>query len=219
MSVRSDAAGPLLAFFTLSVLALARPDLLRPYFGPAPPALAAGSVALVGLMSLRYLTRTAGFPQRLPTCATVPGLFAIAAAFGAAIIVADIALHYPRDLNAPLPWALLFYPAIGYVAEVVFHLTPLALVLAVLARGAAPSPRARWIAMALARLAEPAFQTYAAGQFDARTAYTFVHVLAFSVVQLLVFGRHGFAAMFALRLAYYAIWHIGWGAARLHLLF
>ena len=50
-----------------------------------------------------------------------------------AVVVADILLRYPEDTNAPWPAALLFYPAIGFVAEILFHVVPLALLMLLLA--------------------------------------------------------------------------------------
>ena len=46
-----------------------------------------------------------------------------------------------------------------------------------------------------------------------------LQLLAFGLVQLYVFRRFGFIPMFVFRLAYYARWHVGWGALRLRLLF
>ena len=37
--------------------------------------------------------------------------------------------------------------------------------------------------------------------------------------QLLIFKRCDFVTMYALRLAYYDIWHLAWGHVRLELLF
>ena len=50
-----------------------------------------------------------------------------------AIIIADFFIRYPEDINVPVPEALLFYPAVGFVAEIAFHVLPLALLLFVLA--------------------------------------------------------------------------------------
>jgi hypothetical protein len=50
-------------------------------------------------------------------------------------------------------------------------------------------------------------------------AYDGLHVLAINVCQLAIFKRYDFMSMYALRLVYYGIWHIGWGAVRLELLF
>ena len=49
--------------------------------------------------------------------------------------------------------------------------------------------------------------------------FSSVHLVVFGVAQVWVFWRFGFVWMLGFRLAYYALWHIVWGAARLELLF
>jgi hypothetical protein len=50
-------------------------------------------------------------------------------------------------------------------------------------------------------------------------AFSAVHLTILGLVQLWVFWRFGFAWMLGFRLAYYALWHVVWGAARLEVLF
>jgi hypothetical protein len=52
----------------------------------------------------------------------------IALLFGIEVILADIGLvDYASDINIPFPKSLLFYPAIGYIVEIIFHVLPLSL--------------------------------------------------------------------------------------------
>jgi hypothetical protein len=51
------------------------------------------------------------------------------------------------------------------------------------------------------------------------SAFVGAHVWLINIAQLLVFRRYGFVPMYSLRLAYYLIWHIIWGHARLRLMF
>lgn len=46
---------------------------------------------------------------------------ALATVMAAAVIVADFIIRYPKDLNVPPPPALWFYPVIGLVPEIAFH--------------------------------------------------------------------------------------------------
>jgi len=48
------------------------------------------------------------------------------------VILVDLTVGFPRDLNIPAPRSLLFYPAMAFVAEVVFHAIPLGLLLGAL---------------------------------------------------------------------------------------
>jgi hypothetical protein len=51
------------------------------------------------------------------------------------------------------------------------------------------------------------------------TAVTTANIYAINVVELRLFRRLDFLAMFSFRLTYYLLWHIAWGHARLSLLF
>jgi hypothetical protein len=111
------------------------------------------------------------------------------------------------------------------VVELVFHLLPLALVMTVLTKiaGEAAPARASLVAVIAVALLEPTYQ--AALSVGSRApppwpaAFVWVHVYALNLAQLLLFRRHDFVAMVVLRLAYYAIWHVAWGHARLVVLF
>lgn len=87
-------------------------------------------------MSLVFL-HSRGWSE-IYTSSSVRGLgisAVIATLFGAWQICADLlVMRLPKDINVPPPQCLLFYPAMGYVVEVLFHAFPLALLLAVLGR-------------------------------------------------------------------------------------
>ena len=146
----------------------------------------------------------------------------LATVMGFAIVVADLLLRYPANINAPWPEALLFYPAIGFVAEIFFHVVPLALLMLLF------SPLSRrwnedrfgWIAIVCVAALEPIFQvTFDRGPFDRLDAYTMIHVFVFALLQLWVFRRYDFFSMYGFRLCYYSYWHVLWGALRLEWLF
>ncbi|NNE53653.1 MAG: hypothetical protein HKN30_14780 [Sulfitobacter sp.] len=129
-------------------------------------------------------------------------------------VAIDLTIAFPKHMNVPLPGALLFYFAIALVAEVVFHLIPLAaLAITRLARVASP-----W-AYLPAVLAEPAFQAALGAGTTLQGWLVFGNVALISGVQVWLFVRYGFAAMMGLRLAYYLFWHVLWGTLRLPILF
>ena len=124
-------------------------------------------------------------------------------------------------MNVPLPDALLFYPAIAVVAEFIFHAMPLAalcVAFPICVRGT--HRRGRWVAFLTVASIEPALQVaWGFGHSPPwANAYVGLHLLVFNWVGLMVFERKGFMAMYVLRLAYYTIWHVAWGQARLALL-
>ena len=129
-------------------------------------------------------------------------------------IAIDFYLRFPRDINLPLPDALFFYPAIALVAEVLFHLIPLAALVILLPR---KTPTA-WLFFPVI-LVEPLFQAVFTTEAPLQSALVLGNVTLISAAQLWLFRRYGFAAMIGLRLAFYLIWHILWGTVRLDLLF
>ena len=133
-----------------------------PYFAGLPPVIVVAAAGALGLGLLAILRSAAGF-QILDGRTTIRGI-AVSAGFatllGIAIAIADILIRYPENTNVPMPRALLFYPTVGFVAEVVFHLAPLAV--CVLALSALPVQldieRKVWIAIVVTAVSEPTFQ-------------------------------------------------------------
>ncbi|MBL9095676.1 MAG: hypothetical protein JNK07_02010 [Alphaproteobacteria bacterium] len=116
--------------------------------------------------------------------------------------------------NVPPPWSLAFYPVMAFVAEVVFHLLPLALLLAAASALRVSKEVSVWSAMALSSLIEPTFQI-AGDSAGWLAAYVWLQVWAVNATQLYVFRRFGFVSMYLVRIVYYLHWHIVWGALRL----
>jgi hypothetical protein len=193
------------------------------FFGAAHPLLVVAVVSVVGAAALRALTRLGFAIVRGRSTVQGIGLSAVlATAIALAVVIADIIIRYPRDLNVPLPQAPLFYPVVGLVAEVVFHLLPLAILLPALnlVAGRLGKQRVVWLGILLAATLEPTFQVVLGGTGSAWSAvYTWLHVFTIAVLQLYVFRRFDFAAMYSFRLIYYAYWHILWGVIRLRVLF
>lgn len=197
----------------------------RPFIGQISPMFAVLTAAVVGAGALTLLRRRMGISIAPPRTGLRRGAGFVAAgvaAFGAAITLADVLLRYPRDINAPMPHALLFYPVIGFVAEIAFHVVPMSVVSLLLALSTrrVGTSRAPWLPFAVAAITEPAFQMVFAGEpLSAIGIYTGLHVLGFSTLQMVVCRRYGFVMMLVTRLAYYVIWHMTWGVIRLEVLF
>ena len=208
IEARSGFLGVWALALLLSLILWAVPlDLFQRAFGPVPPPLA---ILLAGVAGFFLVGRVSHGRRPVPW----GRLLAIAAVFLLPPVAIDLAIPFADDLNAPFPLALAFYPAAGFLAEVVFHLLPLAVMAIVLRQTELPV----W-AFVPAVLAEPVFQAAASGGFTAQGMLVAIHVTLFSGVQLWVFRRHGFVAMYVFRLFYYAFWHLLWGTLRLTLFF
>jgi hypothetical protein len=194
------------------------------YYGSLEPVLVAVAAGVIGAGALALLRRISGF-QIVTGRTTVLGITVstgIATPLGVEIAVGDLIVRYPETLNVQVPQAFLFYPTIGFVAEIVFHLVPLALLVLILSPLGARigMERVVWIAILFTAASEPTFQILFGGEkLTWASAYTWVHVGAIAFFQLLVFRRYDFVGMYAFRLVYYAWWHIIWGVIRLEVLF
>ena len=192
------------------------------FFGAAPIAPAALAIGIIGIATHHNLVAT--LPATLPARRLLLPAAIAATLFAALTIAADVAAPFSRDINVQFPASLYFYPAMGFVAEVVFHLAPLALL--VLGHrvlfGALPGRRVLSAIVCVVALVEPVFQLVAA-RGDGRPlwadAVMAIELLAFSTFQLRLFLRGGFLPMYAMRLVYYVYWHVVWGHLRLDMLF
>jgi uncharacterized membrane protein len=212
----------LMTLASAGVLSLSNGAFFRPYFGPVNPLLAAGLVIALGFVCLRFL-HSRGWFEIFAGRATLEGVMlsaALAALFAAVIIVVDLKAPFPLDMNVPPPQSFLFYPAIGHVAEIVFHALPLSLLLILLGpRLKKPgSTTLAWSCMVIVSCLEPIFHLSAESSGKTLSwAEIFVgpHVFLFNLLQLWVARRYDFVSMYSFRLVYYILWHIVWGYARL----
>jgi hypothetical protein len=149
----------------------------------------------------------------------------LAAIFGAIMILVDSKIRFPADLNISFPESLLFYPAIGYLVEVLLHVLPLTLLLIALSSilKDVRHEKVVLISIVIVSLLEPLYQTvYIASPewFPLwAQAYIGVHIFLINLSQLFIFKRYDFLSMYSFRLVYYLFWHIGWGYIRLKVLF
>jgi len=136
-------------------------------------------------------------------------------------IFVDWQIVYPADMNILYPESLLFYPVMGFLVEILFHVLPLAVLLflfnAIFKTTA--NPVLVWVAMVIVALLEPTYQIIMDPYPIWALITVWVNLFLFNMLQMLVFRKFDFVSMFALRLFYYLFWHIIWGGMRLDLLF
>ena len=181
------------------------------------PALIALAICLpAGLLALVALHRN-GWPvphvQGTAARPRIATLFLLGALWSLPMVLLDIARPFPAEINVPPPPALLFYPVIALLAEVVFHLCPLALLVTIFRS----SDRSA-LALLLTAAVEPAYQSFLVAGAPETVLLMALLIYGFSLLQLEMFRRRGVLALIAMRLGYYLIWHILWGTVRLDLL-
>lgn len=196
----------------------------RRFFGDLNAIIVIVIVSVVGAAALWILQNKYDFVVIMGK-GTLRGLAlaaALATVLALAIIIADIIFRYPKDLNVPVPQALMFYPAVGFVAEIIFQVLPLALLLIILnpVGGWIGRERLVWLCILLVAILEPTFQVlFERNVFTWRSVYTWIHVFAIAFIQLYIFRKFDFVSMYSFRLIYYTYWHILWGVIRLEVLF
>lgn len=222
------------AYFVLAALVLALgsvgtllwPDLFRRFFGQLSPFGVLPAIAVLGLFGLWVLSARGWFPVYAPSKGhEVAALYLLAPLYAAVAIAIDIVARFGRDINVQFPGSLFFYPSIGFVAEIVFHVLPMAVLLLALPlvfKGAGRDTLL-WSSIVVVALVEPIFQTILPGSSSRlpvwATILSGVNILAINLTMLAIFRSAGFIHMYGFRLAYYALWHIAWGHVRLAMLF
>lgn len=193
------------------------------YFGVLPPLVAATSACVVGLVALLVVQKHFGFCVVLSRPSWWGWIIAVAAAvpFMVSVTLADLFLRFPADINVPLPIAAVFYPTIGFVAQMILHVTPFAVVLSVLTRlfPASSNSYRVWLAIVFAALPESVFQIgwsrAPGGGLSMLDVFVAAQLFVFGLVELAVFRRFDYVSMYLFRLTYYGYWHILWGSVRM----
>lgn len=179
-------------------------SFLGPYFGAINPALVFGGATVAGVVCLRALQASGWVKVQLQSrqlglgeAAAVAALLAIPAVIVDWFVGIEVA-------NVAMPWSLLFYPSMALVAEITFHLAPLAL----WALGSGTIARANpestaFVGLFLVSLLEPTYQLWsglAHRSLSLLDGYVWAQVWAVNLVQLHLFRRFGFTSMCAARL-------------------
>ena len=136
-------------------------------------------------------------------------------------VLIDWKIRFPVGMNVPFPQALLYYPVMAFLVEVIFHLIPLTAWLFIINHRIRSMDRtpSDWSMIACIALIEPTFQVMMDDYTWGFLILTWLNLFGFNLVQLFVFRKFGFFAMYGFRLFYYLLWHIIWGQLRLDVWF
>lgn len=205
------------------VLSIRHSPLFQKYLGQLNPLVAITVTGLLGFVLLNGLLSRGWFDiYRTWNAGWLIIPFSLAALFAVVIILVDIKVVFPKDVNVPFPQSLLFYPVMGFVVQAIFHVLPLSLLLVAVTTFFKDTSidSVIWPCLILVALLEPIYQTVAGSQLPLwATVYVFLHVFLFNLAELVIFRRYDFVSMYSFRLLYYLFWHIIWGYTRLRLLF
>ncbi len=200
--------------------------LFQQFFGEINPLIVCIFIIVLGFTLLSFLLSKSWFV--IYKKGNLKGLFyssGLAALFGLIVILVDFSTRfYPADINILFPDSLLYYPAMGFFAEIFFQVLPLTLILIILTPLSKKinSNKIMWVSIFVASLLEPIFQVMSlfSGQSPLWFAvFEFMRIFFVIFSQLTFFKRYDFVTMYWFRIVYYTFWHIVWGYIRLSLLF
>jgi hypothetical protein len=206
------------------ILYVSNPMLFQRFIGHINPLLTGCFLIVLGGLVLSFLVSQNWFA----IYKNLNGIFrasGIAALFGVIMIVVDMKVIFPADINILFPASLLFYPAMGFFVELLFHVLPFGILVFVLHSMLmkTPSNTILWMCMPIVALLEPMYHVMnmvSSNQYPVRVVlYVGLHIFGINFFQVLMFKQYDFISMYSLRLVYYLFWHIGWGYIRLRVLF
>lgn len=209
-------------FYTI-ILSFLDETVFYAFIGNFNPILLIVLIFILGFILLNYLNRVASFEIfRKSSLEDFFFIGSLAIFISFVVMVADIWFaDYSADINVLFPYSLMFYPIAAYVAEIIFHLVPLFLIIFIFSGfRKIPLNKIIWVGIFFTSLTEPLFQSWYIGECTLATqVFTSVHVFIFGLIQLLIFKYYDFITMYFFRIVYYLFWHIIWGYIRLGLLF
>lgn len=215
----------IVAIFTF-ILYFSDGQIFKRFIGSIHPLIASLVIIISGFILLSFLLYKNWLA--IHKKANLKGLFSrlcLAFLFAPISILVDIKVGFSGDMNILFPKSLLFYPAIGFFVEILFHVLPLTILLFLLTSifKKISYQKIIWLCIPIVSLSEPVYQTinmFSSNHFPVWASVTiFLNLFLFNLLQLLIFKRYDFIAMYSFRLIYYLIWHIVWGYLRLELLF
>lgn len=200
--------------------------LFQRFIGRINPLMAFFMITILGVILFTFLLYEGRFAiYKTENLAVLFRYSVLAALFVIISILVDLKVGFPADMNILFPKSILFYPAIGFLVEIVFHVLPLTIFLTSLTIIFKNISYASilWICILIVALLEPAFQAMPMVSSNLfpfwAVAMVSLNIFIFNLSQLLIFRRYDFISMYSFRLAYYLFWHIGWGYIRLRFLF
>jgi hypothetical protein len=210
----------------VGILYVSNPLLFQRFLGRINPLIAFLCVIALGFILFFFLLSQNWFTVYEKE--NLKGLLyatVLAASFGVLMILVDTRIIYPEDTNVLLPESLLFYPAMGFFADILFHVLPLTVLLVILSSilKSVDFGNVVWICIPIVSITESIYQMMHLASFNRyplwAVIYVGIHVFLIGFSQLTLFSKYDFISMYSFRLVYYAFWHIGWGYVRLRLLF
>lgn len=197
--------------------------IFRRFIGGFNPTVLSLFIIIIGLvLSFILLSKSWFFIYKRESIKGFLHYFWLAILLSSIAILIDWKIKFPADMNVPFPESLLFYPAIGFLAEIIFHLLPLSILLLLLSAifNNRKANRLIWFCIFLVATIEPTYQILPMDGYPAWSVLaTWTNLYIFNLAQLYVFKKYDFTSMYAFRLVYYLIWHIVWGQMRLEWLF
>ncbi len=200
--------------------------IFQRFIGKVNPLIACGVIISLGFILLSFLLSKGWFTiyKKENPKGLLLRLF-LALLFVPISILVDIKVGFPADINILFPESLLFYPAIGFFVEILFHVLPLTVLLFLLTSilKNVNHQKVILISIFIVSLLEPVYQTmpmFSSNHYPIWAAsIVLLNLFLFNLSQLFIFKRYDFISMYSFRLVYYIIWHIVWGNFRLNLLF
>lgn len=193
------------------------------FIGGINPVLAMLFIAISGFLLLSFLLSKDWFSiYKKSNLKDLIPYFGLIILFVSIAILVDLKIVFPTNMNIPYPESLLFYPAIGFLVEILFHILPLSVLLFSLTSifNNIRYDKILLVSILIVAMLEPTYQTIYMESFPTwAMVVVWINLFLFNVTQLFIFWKYDFISMFSFRLLYYAIWHIVWGYFRLQLLF
>lgn len=197
--------------------------LFQRFIGEINPILAIIFSGLIGFFLILYFLSKAWFIVHRWGALKKAFYFSwVIVVFASVAILIDLFIGFPGDINIPFPKSLLFYPVIAFFVEMLFHVSPLVIVLGLLPYFFKKVEEAKiiWMSIILVAILEPTYQAFFMDTHPVWSIIvTWINLFLFNVTQLVIFKNFGFISMYLYRLVYYMIWHIVWGHFRLEILF
>lgn len=210
-----------------SILYISDKFIFQKYMGKLNPLITVPIIATLGFFSLSFLVSKNWISNHKDNNSKYLFYSSIITVILASVmILVDLnKIAFSENINILFPKSLLFYPVIGFVAEIIFHIFPFTL-LVLLFGYFLKNPNNNkiiWTSILIVSLVEPIFHIVdmSSGQQNSfwLLGYIGIHICLFNFLQLYTLKRNGFIAMYLLRMIYYLIWHILWGYLRLNILF
>lgn len=204
------------------VLHQLQPIYFQRFIGGINPIIAMLLSGVVGFFLLNYLFAKGWFYiYRQENFKTPVPYYSLALLFPLVAIFVDWQIVFPAEMNIPFPESLLFYPAIAFLVEILFHVLPLTLLMMLgnVFIKISEIDKWIWVVIFLVALLEPTYQIWMDDYSVWAMVIIWINLYLFNLTQLIVFKKYDFLSMYLCRLIYYLIWHIIWGYFRLTWLF